>query len=156
MSFDSTQLESYVPVYDVVPEEWNDARPFLVETLKKITNAVNIRTIGWLLDEELLSGQSFVPGATVAGNNPAQNRQVLRMVINCAPLAAGANAVPHSIQVDSKFTLVDMWVAVTNSAAPEARVITGNNVSITPGILGIISPGAYDRAWAVVEYMQEV
>ncbi len=156
MSFDSTQLETYVPLYDVIPEPWEEAREFLVEALKKISNAVNIRTIGWLLDEELLSGQTFVPGTVIPGNNPGQFRQVLRFVIDCAPLAPGANMVPHTIQVDANFTLVDMWVAATNSGAPEARVITGNDVSIIPGFVAIISPGVYDRAWCVIEYLQEV
>jgi hypothetical protein len=54
---DSQEFESYVPVYDTVPEQWEDARAFLVEQLKKISNAVNVREIGWLLDEELLSGK---------------------------------------------------------------------------------------------------
>ncbi len=43
MTFSSQEFESFVPVYDVVPDDWNDARPFLVEILKKITNGLNAR-----------------------------------------------------------------------------------------------------------------
>ena len=46
---DSQTLESYVPVYDVVPEKWEEARPFLVEQLKKISEGVNTREIGFFL-----------------------------------------------------------------------------------------------------------
>ncbi len=31
------QFDSFVPVYDTVPEQWEDARQFLVEQLKKIS-----------------------------------------------------------------------------------------------------------------------
>jgi len=76
MTNDSTNYESFLPVYDTVPEGWEDARPFLVEILKKISTAVNIRTIGWMLQEQLLSGQAFVPGTPSASDNPEQFRQV--------------------------------------------------------------------------------
>jgi len=60
----SSQIfESYVPVYDAVPEDWESARQFLVEHLKKISNAVNAREISFFLDEELLSGKQFIPSA---------------------------------------------------------------------------------------------
>jgi hypothetical protein len=32
---DSQIFDSYLPVYNVVPEKWEDARPLLVEILKK-------------------------------------------------------------------------------------------------------------------------
>ena len=31
----SQEFESYVPVYDTVPEKWEEARQFLVEHLKR-------------------------------------------------------------------------------------------------------------------------
>ena len=40
---DNQQLESFVPVYDAVPDKWDDARPFIVEQLKRLAFAVNIR-----------------------------------------------------------------------------------------------------------------
>lgn len=153
----SQQFESYVPVYDAVPNAWEDARPFLTEHLKKISNAVNVRTIGYLLDEELLSGQAFIPGVTIAGNNPGQFRQVLRKVVDVSPLAAGANApVNHGITFDANFTLIDLWVAGTNSATFTARRITGNDVIMNATQLVITSPQAFNRAFAFIEYIQEL
>ena len=32
---DNQMLESFVPIYDVVPDKWEVARPFLVEQLSK-------------------------------------------------------------------------------------------------------------------------
>lgn len=155
-SVSSQQFESYVPVYDAIPEAWEDARPFLVEQLRKISNGVNIRTIGWLLDEELLSGQAFIPGATIPGNNPGQTRQVLRKVVDVSPLVAGANVPdPHGITFDANFTLIDLWVSGTDSGTLTARRITGNDVIMDATNLTITSPQAFDIAFAFIEYCQE-
>jgi len=156
-SNDSTFFDAYLPVYDAVPEEWEQAKPFLVEVLKKVSNVVNARTIGFLLDEELLSGQAFIPGATIPGNNPGEFRQVLRKVIDVSPLVSGANGgKPHGILFDSNFTLIDLWVAGTNSVTLTARDISGNNVVMDATNLVINSPQAFDRAFAFVEYIQEL
>jgi hypothetical protein len=152
----SQEFESYLPVYDTIPEKWEDGRAFLVENLKKISNAVNIRTIGWLLDEELLSGQAFIPGVTIPGNNPSQFRQVLRKVVDVSPLVAGANAFNHGIVFDANFTLIDLWVSGTNSGTLTARRITGNDVVMNATQLVITSPQAFDRAFAFIEYTQEL
>lgn len=153
-------FESYVPVYDVVPEKWEDARQFLVEQLKKISNAVNVREIGWLLDEELLSGKQFIPTTEMSGNNSSDSQQfrsVLRKVVDVSPLVSGANAgVPHGITFDANFTLIDLWVAGTNSATLTARDISGNDVIMDATNITITSPQAFDRAFAFVEYIQEI
>lgn len=158
MNNDSSQIfESYLPVYDTVPEKWDDARPFLVEQLKKISNAVNTREISWLLDEELLSGKQFVPSSTNTTGEMQQFRAVFRKVVDLGTLVAGVNlGVPHGITVDSNFTLVDMWVAATDSAIPIAQVITDSNVTIDSMNINVTSPGAFDRAWCIIEFLQEV
>lgn len=160
MTFDpnnSQIFESYVPVYNAIPEKWDEARVFIVEQLKKITNSLNVKEIGFLLDEELLSGKSFIPGVTIAGNNPGQFRQVLRKVINVGPLAAGLNAgVSHGITFDANFTLIDIWVAGTNSSTFTATNINPNDVLMNATQIVITSPQAFDRAFCVVEYLQEL
>jgi hypothetical protein len=159
MTLSSQEFESFVPVYDTVPEEWNDAREFLVEHLKKISNAVNAREIGFYLDEELLSGKQFIPTTSMSGPSSSTSQQfrtVLRKVINVSPLVAGANSFPHGITFDANFTLLDLWVAATNSGTLTARVITNADVTMTSTNINITSPGAFDRAYAVIEYIQEI
>jgi len=154
---DSTFFDSYVPVYDSVPENWEEAKPFFVEVLKKITNSLNVKEIGFLLDEELLSGKAFIPGATIPGNNPGEFRQVLRKVIDVGPLIAGANPpVAHGITFDANFTLIDLWVAGTNSVTLTARDISGNDVIMNATQIVITSPQAFDRAFAFIEFIQEL
>lgn len=167
---DSQLLESYVPVYDAAPEKWEDARAFLVEHLKKISNAVNVRTIGWYLDQELLAGNAFIPGANIAGNaSPQQFRQVLRMVVNFGPLPnAGTKSVPHGIVFNSNFTLINLYAAATDPIAligfpipyadpialinAVALTIDSTNVNITTGT----NKTNFTRCYVVIEYLQEI
>ena len=152
----SQQFESYVPVYDTVPEKWEDAREFLVEHLKKISNAVNVREIGWLLDEELLSGKQFIPGA--GANDNQQFRTVLRKVIDCGALVAGLNpAKAHGIVFDVNFTLIDLWVSATNSTTFNAVTMSDpQNVTMDATNIIITSPAVYDRSFCFIEYTQEI
>lgn len=160
LSIDSQQFESYVPVYDVVPEKWEDARPFIVEQLKKISNAVNIREIGWFLDQELLSGKAFIPGMAqvLDGGSSQQFRQILRMVVITGPLVIGANpGVPHNIVFDANFTLIQLWVSATNSTTLQAITMSDpQNVTMDANNINITSPGVFDRSFAFVEYIQEL
>lgn len=157
MTYNSSQLlESYIPVYDAVPETWEDARPFLVEQLKSVSNAANIREIGWYLDEELLSGKQFIPSQTqVLSGASDQYRSMFRKVIDCSPLIAGVNPVNHGITFDANFTLIHLYVSGTNSTTFQARTISGNDVLMNATQLIITSPAAFDRAFAVVEYILE-
>jgi hypothetical protein len=107
----SQNFESYVPVYDFIPEEWEEARQAIIEQLKKLANAVNTREIGWFLDEELLSGKQFYPGV----NNVQQFRTILRTVIPFGALPnAGTKAVAHNVDVDENFSLISMWLSATD------------------------------------------
>jgi hypothetical protein len=170
MQRDSQILESYVPVYDVIPEKWEDARPFVVEQFKKITNAVNIREIGWFLDEELLSGKAFIPGLNSAadGGTSQQYRQILRKVIDFGTLPnAGTKSVGHGITVDANFTLIQIWASATDPIGltaipiPFATPVALNqnialqmdavNVTITTGT----NRSNYTRCTVVCEYIQE-
>jgi hypothetical protein len=154
-SLTSQEFESYLPVYDAIPEDWEASREFLVEHLKKISNAVNAREIGFFLDEELLSGKAFIPGVNISGTSQ-QFRTILRKVVDLGALVAGASVFPHGVTNDANLTNIQYWVSATNSATltditmvyPEV-VIVGPNVNIT-------SPGIFDRAFFFWEYIQEL
>lgn len=166
---DSQNLESFVPVYDMVPEKWEEGRQFLVEHLKKISNAVNVREIGWYLDEEILTGKAFIPSLPVPNNNsvPLQPRQILRKVVDVGPLPIGISMIPHGIVVDSNFTLIQMWGSATDpvalvsytyaySPSPDANgvqmYISGANIVIQNNSNRL----SYTRNFVVIEYIQEV
>ena len=150
-------FEAFVPVYDAVPETWEEGRQFFVEQLKKISNAVNVREIGWLLDEEYLSGQQFIPGLNNTGESQ-QFRSVLRRVVNCSPLAIGANSFAHNITFDANFTLMQLYGAATNSATLTAIPLPdgGNTLGMDTANINITTTAAYDRCFVVVSYIQEL
>jgi len=170
-SMDSQQFESYIPVYDVAPEKWEEARPFIVEQLKKISTAINIREIGWFLDEELLTGKAFIPGLNndFSGGTSQQFRQVLRKVIDFGALPnTGTKSVPHGITVDANFTLVFMAAAATDPIAlisfPIPYADPSNNlnaVAITIDAVNVnITTGSnrsnFTRCFVTIEYLQEL
>ncbi len=157
MMNDSTFFDSYLPVYDAVPESWEEAKPFLVEVLKKISEVTNRREIGWLLDEEVLTGKAFIPATINNTGEQAPYRQVLRKVVDLGALIVGVNpGVNHGIVFDMRFTLIDMWVAGTNSGTLTARVINGNDVLMTATQIIVTSPQIFNRAFCFIEYIQEI
>lgn len=157
---EAQEFESYLPVYDVVPDKWEDAQPFLVEMLKKISNAVNVREIGWFIDQELLSGKAFIPGVnnTTSGGSSQQFRQVFRKVIEFPGLTIGANNQPHGILIDDNFTLVQLFGAATDAVAFTGEPIPNGADTISYDATDIIITVAanYTRAYAVIEYLQEL
>jgi hypothetical protein len=157
---DSQNLEAFLPVYDVVPEEWEDARPFLVEQLRKISTAVNNREIGFFLDVELASGKSFIPGV-VNLNDIGESqifRTILRKVVVFPGLAIGVNTQAHGLLIDSQFTLIQLFGSATDAVAFTGEPIPNGGDTITYDATNIIITvaSAYTRAVAVIEYMQEL
>lgn len=171
MQFDSQEFESYVPVYDVIPEQWDQARPMLVELLKKITNALNVREIGWYLDEEILTGKAFIPGIDnlINGSTSQVFRQVFRKVIDFGALPnAGTKSIPHGIVFDNNFTLTYLGAYATDPinfvAVPIPYVDPGtlaNSIALTMdstniNITTVINYSSFTRCFITVEYMQEI
>lgn len=152
---DSQRYESFVPVYDAIPKEWEEARPFIVEQLRKISDGVNIREIGWFLDQELLSGKAFIPGV----NSSQDFRTMLRIVVVVGPIsvAGNPNTTPHGIVVDNNFTLIQLWASATNSST--FRSVTFSNpdtIWMDATNVYIVSDDTYDRCNCVIEYIQEL
>ncbi len=164
---DDQNFESYLPVYDAIPDKWEDSRAFIVEQFKRVSNAVNSREIGFFLDEEVLSGKAFIPGSNLSGTSQ-QFRQVLRKVIDFGPLPnTAAKPVPHGITFDSNFTLVQMYAAATDPVnlialpipyAPAGAVdgVTVYMDAINVVIVTASNRSAYTRCFVVIEYMQEL
>ena len=151
---DSQEFEAFLPLYDTIPESWEEGRQFIVENLKKISIAVNTRTIGFLLDEELLSGQQFIPGVTIPGNNPGIFRSVLRKTFEFGPIIIGVNPIAHDIVVDDNFTLIHIFASGTNVGA-----LTGDNIpTVGYNVTDILvdSTKVYDLCVVVIEYIQEL
>ena len=163
----SQNYESYVPVYDAIPEEWDDAKPFLVEQFKTLANAVNVREIGFFLEEELLSGKSLSPPAGISGQSD-QFRSIFRKVVNFGALPnAAAKTVAHGITFDTNFTLVALWAAATDPVGfvalpiPYATETANGDIELNIDATNItittsIDYSAYTRCLVTIEYSKEL
>lgn len=174
MTTSASQIfESYVPVYDHIPESWESARQALIEYLKIISNAVNIREIGWFLEEELLSGQQFFPGTT-SSLDDQQFRSVFRKVVDFGALPnAGTKSVPHGITVTANTSLVQLYAAATQPLVvappqpfmgipiPFSSPTLNENIKITMdgtniNITTAINYSTYTRCFVSIHYIQEL
>lgn len=168
----SQQFESYVPVYDVIPANWEDARQFLTEMLKRYGNGINQREMGFFIDDEVLAGKFFIPTAAMSqgkqSTNSQQFRSVFRTVVNFGALPnAGLKTAPHNITFDSNFSLVNLWLAATDPvnllafglsywANSQAGSIILNMDSSTVRVTTTSNYSTYTRCFIVIEYIQEV
>lgn len=158
---DSQDLETYEPVYDVVPKDWEEGRAFLAEQLKRHANAINIREVGYFIDQELLTGKAFIPGLNnIAEGGTSQSfRTILRKVIEYpSGLSVGANPMAHGIFIDANFSLIQMFGAATNAVALTGEPLPNGADIITYNSTNVIVTvaAAYTRAWVVMEYIQEL
>lgn len=165
-------LTTYLPQYDVVPDKWEDARPFFVEALKRISNAVNAREIASFLDTEVLTGGQFIPGInTDPTQTPNQYRDILRIVVDTGTLPnAGTITIPHTIGGSSGygdiFSLINLYLSATDpvgltSFSLQYWSITGGDITInltnTDIVITTISDySSYTRSYCTIEYLQQV
>ncbi len=165
MTVQSSQyFESYIPDYSATPEKWEDARSFLVEQLKKISTLMNDREIGFFLDIESLTGQSFVPSTA----NNQVFRSVFRYVVNFGILPnSTTKSVAHGLTVDDNFTIVNMYLAATDpvnftgfslqyyslNASDSIRL---NYDATNVNVITTQDYRAYTTSYIILEYLLEV
>lgn len=153
---DSQDFDIYVPVYDSVPDQWEDARGMLTENMKKLANVTNNKVSGWYLANEAVTGKRFIP--TQRSGTSEQYRTIFRKVVDFGAVAVGANAVAHGITVDANFSLIQLYGGMTDSTGLLAFPVPNNNdsISLTSSNILINSTAAYDRCFVVIEYIKEI
>lgn len=148
----SQDFESYVPVYDAIPEKWEDSRPFIVEMLRKLSNAVNVRSIGYYLDEEVLTGSQFIPNE----NTPQQFRNIFRKVIDSGPLVMGVTKlIDHGIIFDDNFTQIICYTTGTDRINHISSSFMEPYVEMLETQVSITSPANYDISYTIIDYLLE-
>lgn len=97
----SNDFDVYIPVYNAVPQNWEDARGFLLARLREVTESLNNKDYGLYIDRDTLNGQSWIPGT-----DPVKFRDVIRHVVDIGGLPDFAvtdpKEVPHNIQAFSE------------------------------------------------------
>jgi len=159
---DSEAFDFSVPVYQTMPANWQDAREFLVEQLRKIATQINVRENGYYFDIEQLSGASLYPDG-------GELRDVFRKVLPVGALndfsATPTQTIPHGITTTSDTRLFRLFGSATDpgltSAIPLPFVsAAGNHLELSIDgtnvyIKGSSDYSAYTSAFVVVEYVQQ-
>jgi hypothetical protein len=146
--------DQFIPVYEAIPEEWEEAREQLVERMRFIGNTVNNRQTSMYTNTEVLAGQKF-DSATQEPRDAFRKTFLIKALPN-----AGVLNIPHGIKFDANFTLTDLYLSATdpvNFLAFSVKTL-GSPVSISMDATNIIitttgNYTAYTKNVVVVEYL---
>lgn len=167
MTSPSNDFDVYLPVYNAIPEGWEDARAFLVERLREVTDGINSRDFAYYIDTETLNGQLWVPGT-------GDFRDVFRKVIDVGPLnnfnTDPLQQVPHGITTSANTCITRFYGAASDPGAssltsgiplPYVEMPTNTNhigIDIDGTNINLRGSGdysAYTCAYVVVEWIDE-
>ena len=154
------EFDTYIPVYNFIPEKWDDARANITEQLRRIVDNVNAKVSGAYLDQILLSGYQFVKGTA----NPNEFRSVFRKVVDTGALSnTGTTNIPHGLPFSAgdNFSLVFMQGGATDPVNFLAAPMPNQDINLKIDSTNIIITtsadySAYTQSYVVVEYMREL
>jgi len=165
----SQNFDSYIPIYETVPETWEEGRLFMVEQFRIVSTAINDREIGYFIDQEVISGKKFIPGLDIIqeGGTSQSFRTILRKVIDFGTLPNSMlKSIPHGIIFDANFTLIQLWASATDPTNFKALPIpfvgaAGGSIEIFMDAVNInitttSSRSTFTRCFVFIEYIQEV
>lgn len=166
MSFQpANALTSYLPTDFILPEDPKQSRMVLIDTLRKIIDAVNDKEIAHFNTVEGLNGQKWFDA-----NNPQKFKNAFRKVVDFGALPnAAAKSVAHGIttNINTRFTMIsacstDPAAATTNRAIPIPYVdpnALANGIEIYVDATNVVITTAADYSaflttFVVLEYLQ--
>jgi len=165
---------NFLPQTYIFPEDnFEEYDVKLREYLTDISSAINMKDSGLYLNEEIITGQQFVPIFNTSTSSNVNYREVFRKVIDFGVLPdSTTKSVAHGITTTENFTVVKLYATATDPAAstlqsgipiPYVNVSTptdgvqlemdATNINITTTTSNFIT---YTRCFVVVEYMREV
>ena len=168
----NTDVATFLPVYSTVPDEWEDAKGMLAEALRLISETVNTKDSGYMIQQEILSASQFYKGAGET------LRPIFRKVINFGSLPnATTKEIEHKIEtngstISDKFTLVNMYLSATKGTItgdPDPIAFSLQYYSLDAGadivlyltdtnvvVKTLTDYSLYTRSSIVLEYLKEV
>jgi len=167
-------LQQFAPVYDYIPEDWQEARRLITNSLRVTTEVANDSVKPFYIEQEVLAGKRWEPSARSSLNEPNTFRNVFRKVVDLGGLndfsTTSPQNVAHGIDTTENTFITALYGAATdpaasslNSAFPLPYVDTSalsacielrmddTNLILVSGT----DYSAYTEAWVVIEYVQE-
>lgn len=168
------RLGQFAPVYDYIPEDWDEGRRTLVQALRETANVANAGVRGNHVEAEVISGKTWTAKARATLSDPIVYRNVMRKVIDLGGLndfsVTSPQNVAHGITTNANTFITALYGAASDPGAstltagiPLPYVDTsalGACIGLRMDATNIIlvsatDYSAYTRAWIVVEYVQE-
>lgn len=161
--------ESYI-----FPEEDPEQYDVMLRTyLSTISTSVNTKDSGLHTQEEIITGQNFLPISSTTTSSNLIDRDVFRVTVDCGALPNNSTkTIAHGITTTQNFSIVKLYGAATdpgvstltsgipipyvNVSTPADGVelaIDATNILITTTTANFT---AYIRSFVVVEYMKIV
>lgn len=161
MSTSNREFNQQIPLYNSLPEQWEEAHKALVDKLQLMGNAINNRETVWVVEEETLTGKLFIEGAS------GEFRNIFRKAINIGTLPNNTTlSVAHGITIDANFTLLQVYGGGSDpvglNSIPLPFVSSAGaaiEVNIDANNINIVTTGnysAYTSSYVIVEYIREV
>ena len=167
----TNDFDSYLPVYQDIPSDWESARQFLLERLREINETLNIKDYGLYIDRDTLNCQAWLPGA-----DGVEYRDVIRHVVDIGALPNFAVVNPlvvaHGIVFSENTSITRLYGTATDPDAttitsgiplPFVEMVGGAHIGLEITNTDIIITGdgatdysAYTRSFVVVEWIDEV
>lgn len=152
----SEDLQAFIPVYESIPDKWEEAQQFLTEFFRKVSIGINSRERGFYVDDEILSGQMFFPGI---GDD---YRGVFRKVVNFGTLPnTAAKSVAHGLTIDSNVSFTRLYGMATDPVSLKGIPLPCRTIDLEITSTSIIitttsNRSSYTRCFVVIEYIQEL
>lgn len=173
-SFASGNSNPLIPenyIFPAIDTEEYDVK--VRQYLNNIAIAVNSKDSGLYNNQEVLTGQQFLPTFSTQTATNINFRDVFRMVVDFGALPnAATKSVPHGIVTTQDYSFVKIYATATspgattiNSAIPIPFAnpavlandiqldIDATNINITTGSAAFVS---YTRCFVVLEYIKTV
>ncbi len=109
----SQDFNQQIPVFDALPDSWEESKVALVERLRNMTNAINIRPVGWYVDTEIVTGKKYIPSS---GNVVYREISRFTKELGALPNATTKNVAHGLSNVNSNFLLTAMWGSASSNS----------------------------------------
>lgn len=107
---------NFLPETYIIPDELEEKDLKLREYLNKIATATNSKDSGFYDDEEIVTGQKFIPVFISDGSSNAEHRDVFRKAIDFGALPNNSTkSVAHEISTTNKLSIVKLYGAATKT-----------------------------------------
>jgi hypothetical protein len=177
--FNPSNLGSFVPTsfsWEIAQLQETDLDPKLKSLMIRLYQNLNVMSLvlnqkdtGYYVQQEFVNGQQFFPDPNLNLSSSATPifRQVYRTVINFGALPNTATkSIPHTIDINSNFSLTRLYAAATDPSAlkfipiPYASPTAADNIEINMDTTNInIITGkdqtAYTTCYVVIEYIKQ-